>query len=120
MQERFKLAHQLHYFRGWRRDKRCGSRSGAANPVLTLTELTRSFFAAPTVRQQDIVNLANESKRKRKPFANPGNPVRERGHVVGYFLDVSHRDARSFGALKNEQIGERGLRLSLIHISEPT
>src|ERR1700682_847920 len=105
----FELPHALHHQMGRRRDERGIPRPRAANPVLTSAEFARLFVAASPVREEDSVNLANETQRKRESIAHALQSVIESGDIVRHLFDILDGDSRRLFVLKQEEVGKRGL-----------
>ena len=109
VQEQFEGAHAIEdEFRRWRNEGG-GPRAGAADPVLALPELARLFFAAPALRQKDLVDLADQPQGERKAAAQPIEAMVERRDVVRDFLNVVQRHAGRLVVFKQEQVGQRRL-----------
>ena len=63
VKEKFKLAHVLHdAVRRWR-NKHSVAGPGAADPVLTTADFTGLIVTAATVREQDVMQFANQPER---------------------------------------------------------
>ena len=109
VQEQLEGAHAIEdEFRRWRNEGR-GPRAGAADPVLALPELARLFAAAPALRKEDLVDLADQPKGERKTPAQAFEPMVQCRHVVRDFLNVVERHSGRFVAFKQKQVGQRRL-----------
>src|ERR1700690_4229764 len=82
MKELFERTHALLDLLRWGRNKRCVSGPRAHNPVLGLAEFARALLAAASFGQENLVNLANQTKTQRKIFAQSAKSVIHRCHVI--------------------------------------
>src|SRR5258708_39965049 len=94
---------------GRRRDECDIPRTRAADPVLTSAKFAGLFVAASPVREEDSVNLANETQRKRESVAHALQPVVEGGDIVRNLFDILSGDSGCFLVFKEEEVGKRGL-----------
>jgi hypothetical protein len=74
MEKSLERAHEFdHVFRRcW--DESGVAATGAADPVLSGTELARKLVAPAAVREQESVNLANETQREWESLLQPRRP----------------------------------------------
>jgi hypothetical protein len=76
---------------GGRRDEKCIPRTGSSNPVLAAAKFAGSSFATPASSQEYAMDLAQQTKRNRKPFFEPVQTVLNCGDIVRGFLQIVHK-----------------------------
>jgi len=106
VEEGFEFRHAVFDLRvGWGNEGGV-ARTCSTNPVLGAAKLTRVLDAAPTPREQDAVDFADEPVGKRKTLLQALEAMIEGGDVVGNFRHVLDRNARGFVQFEEEKIGK--------------
>src|SRR6059058_2600974 len=72
-----------------------GGRAGSANPVLLLTEPPRRLVLPPSAAEKDAVDLSEKAIADREALLEKLETSVHGGDVVGRFLRVTQRHARS-------------------------
>jgi hypothetical protein len=107
MKEKLQLAHAFRHQLWRRRDEYRISRPCAADPILAAAKLSWFLVTPAAVREQDLVNLTNQTKRKRKSAAKPRHSVHQRRNIIGDLLNIANRDTRRLAILEKQEVGKR-------------
>ena len=109
VQELLEIAHAVgDAVRRWRHEGG-GPRARASDPVLRPAELARLLLCSPALREQDAVDLADQSIREGEPFTESREAVLQRSDVARYLYDIVEWYAWRLVQLEEQQVGQRRL-----------